>query len=127
MTKQLAQFTTIDVALSVGGLDLRLQEAALRKNPDIVIATPGRFVSIHLNFLTWNAEILKINTIKYMFALCQKILQLLANVVINFILPAIVTGLICLIPSSEACKVNRVEQRAEMMSFDMQNLGDIVN
>ena len=61
MTKQLAQFTTIDVALSVGGLDLRLQEAALRKNPDIVIATPGRFVSIHLNFLTWNAEILKIN------------------------------------------------------------------
>ena len=62
-----------------------------------------------------------------MFALCQKILQLLANVVINFILPAIVTGLICLIPSSEACKVNRVKQRAEMMSFDMQNLGDIVN
>ena len=42
VTKQLAQFTTIDVALSVGGLDLRLQEAALRKNPDIVIATPGR-------------------------------------------------------------------------------------
>jgi hypothetical protein len=66
----------------------------------------------------------KVNTIKYMFALCQKILQLLANVVINFILPAIVTGLICLIPSSEACKVNRVKQRAEMMSFDMQNLGD---
>jgi ATP-dependent RNA helicase DDX27 len=42
VTKQLAQFTTVDVALSVGGLDLRLQEAALRKNPDIVIATPGR-------------------------------------------------------------------------------------
>ncbi len=28
--KQLAQFTTIDVALSVGGLDLRLQESLLR-------------------------------------------------------------------------------------------------
>ena len=44
VTKQLCQFTTIDVALSVGGLDLRLQEAALRKNPDIVIATPGRLI-----------------------------------------------------------------------------------
>merc|ERR1712212_443327 len=32
--KQLAQFTSIDVALSVGGLDLRLQESMLRKNPD---------------------------------------------------------------------------------------------
>ena len=44
VTKQLCQFTKIDVALSVGGLDLRLQEAALRKNPDIVIATPGRLI-----------------------------------------------------------------------------------
>lgn len=40
--KQLAQFTSIDVALSVGGLDLRIQEAELRKNPDVVIATPGK-------------------------------------------------------------------------------------
>ncbi len=51
VTKQLAQFTTIDVALSVGGLDLRLQEAALRKNPDIVIATPGRYC--YFNILTF--------------------------------------------------------------------------
>ena len=35
---------SIDVALSVGGLDLRLQESMLRKNPDVVIATPGRLV-----------------------------------------------------------------------------------
>jgi ATP-dependent RNA helicase DDX27 len=42
--KQLAQFTTVDVALSVGGLDLRIQEAELRRNPDVVIATPGRLV-----------------------------------------------------------------------------------
>merc|ERR1711962_594490 len=44
VSKQLCQFTSVDVALSVGGLDLRLQEAALRKNPDIVIATPGRLI-----------------------------------------------------------------------------------
>ena len=44
VSKQLCQFTSIDVALSVGGLDLRLQEAALRKSPDIVIATPGRLI-----------------------------------------------------------------------------------
>ena len=30
VTKQLAQFTTVEVALSVGGLDLKMQEAMLR-------------------------------------------------------------------------------------------------
>nr|QOS47369.1 DEAD-box DDX27 [Locusta migratoria] len=44
VTKQLAQFTTVDVGLSVGGLDLKIQENILRKNPDIVIATPGRLI-----------------------------------------------------------------------------------
>ncbi|XP_049789458.1 probable ATP-dependent RNA helicase DDX27 [Schistocerca nitens] len=44
VTKQLAQFTTVDVGLSVGGLDLKIQENVLRKNPDIVIATPGRLI-----------------------------------------------------------------------------------
>ena len=32
VTKQLAQFTTVEVALSVGGLDLKMQEAMLRYN-----------------------------------------------------------------------------------------------
>ncbi|XP_049269268.1 probable ATP-dependent RNA helicase DDX27 isoform X2 [Rhipicephalus sanguineus] len=41
---QLAQFTNIMITLSAGGLDLKAQEAALRKLPDIIIATPGRLI-----------------------------------------------------------------------------------
>lgn len=44
VTNQLCQFTTVQVGLSVGGLDLKIQETVLRKNPDIVIATPGRLI-----------------------------------------------------------------------------------
>lgn len=44
VTKQLCQFTTIDVGLAIGGLDVKAQEAVLRQNPDIVIATPGRLI-----------------------------------------------------------------------------------
>ena len=56
VAKQLCQFTTVDVALSVGGLDLRLQEAVLRKNPDIVIATPGRLIDHIKNTPTFGLE-----------------------------------------------------------------------
>lgn len=48
VTKQLGQHTNIEVGLAVGGLDLKAQEAVLRKSPDIVIATPGRLID-HLN------------------------------------------------------------------------------
>ncbi|KAM7341791.1 dead-box helicase Rs1 [Cochliomyia hominivorax] len=44
VTKQLCQFTTIDVGLAIGGLDVKAQEMVLRQNPDIVIATPGRLI-----------------------------------------------------------------------------------
>uniref|UniRef100_A0A1B6CUR1 RNA helicase n=2 Tax=Clastoptera arizonana TaxID=38151 RepID=A0A1B6CUR1_9HEMI len=44
VSKQLAQFTRIEIGLSVGGLDLKIQEAVLRKSPDVVIATPGRLI-----------------------------------------------------------------------------------
>ena len=30
--------------MSVGGLDIQTQESVMRKNPDIVIATPGRLI-----------------------------------------------------------------------------------
>ena len=41
---KLAQFTDVKFALCVGGLSLKSQEAELRKGPDVVIATPGRFI-----------------------------------------------------------------------------------
>ncbi|XP_054714100.1 probable ATP-dependent RNA helicase DDX27 [Uloborus diversus] len=44
VSKQLAQFTKIQIALSAGGLELKAQELALRKAPDIIIATPGRLI-----------------------------------------------------------------------------------
>ena len=58
--KQLAQFTSIDVALSVGGLDLRIQEAELRRNPDVVIATPGRLVDHIKNTPTFTLETVEV-------------------------------------------------------------------
>ncbi|KAJ6263555.1 ATP-dependent RNA helicase DRS1 [Drechslerella dactyloides] len=41
---KLAAFTDIKFSLAVGGLSLKAQEAELRQRPDIVIATPGRFI-----------------------------------------------------------------------------------
>ncbi|XP_014274809.1 probable ATP-dependent RNA helicase DDX27 [Halyomorpha halys] len=64
VTKQLAQFTRIDIALAVGGLDVKAQEAVLRKSPDVVIATPGRLID-HLKntpgFSLDNVEVLIID------------------------------------------------------------------
>ncbi|KAI5633267.1 DEAD/DEAH box helicase domain-containing protein [Phthorimaea operculella] len=44
VTRQLAQYTSVTVGLSIGGLDVKYQDAILRQNPDIVIATPGRLI-----------------------------------------------------------------------------------
>lgn len=41
---KLAQFTDVKFTLCVGGLSVKSQEAELRKGPDVVIATPGRFI-----------------------------------------------------------------------------------
>lgn len=41
---KLAAYTDIKFALTVGGLNLKAQEAELRGRPDVIIATPGRFI-----------------------------------------------------------------------------------
>jgi ATP-dependent RNA helicase DDX27 len=41
---KLAQFTDVKFTLCVGGLSVKSQEVELRKGPDVVIATPGRFI-----------------------------------------------------------------------------------
>ena len=60
VTKQLAQFTTVEVALSVGGLDLKMQEAMLRKNLNVVIATPGRLIDHVKNTPTFSLESIEV-------------------------------------------------------------------
>merc|ERR1719193_2783261 len=60
VAKQLAQFTSVEVALSVGGLDLKMQEAMLRKNPDVVIATPGRLIDHVKNTPTFSLESIEV-------------------------------------------------------------------
>ena len=42
MIQKLAQFTDIRAALVVGGLSLQSQAAALRSQPEVVVATPVR-------------------------------------------------------------------------------------
>ena len=44
----------------VGGLDSKTQEAALRKGPDIVIATPGRLVDHLHNTLSFSLQTIEI-------------------------------------------------------------------
>lgn len=57
----LAQFTDITFAQLVGGFSVREQEALLKRRPDVVIATPGRFID-HMrhssSFAVDNLEIL---------------------------------------------------------------------
>lgn len=57
----LARFTDITFAQVVGGFSLREQETVLKKRPDVVIATPGRFIDHMRNsasFAVENIEIL---------------------------------------------------------------------
>ena len=60
VTRQLAQFTSIEIGLSVGGLDLKEQESSLRKNPDVVIATPGRLIDHLQNTPTFSLESIEV-------------------------------------------------------------------
>ena len=44
LTNKLIKGTNLQAALILGGEDYHYQQALLRKNPDLVIATPGRFM-----------------------------------------------------------------------------------
>uniref|UniRef100_A0A1B6G1W7 RNA helicase n=1 Tax=Cuerna arida TaxID=1464854 RepID=A0A1B6G1W7_9HEMI len=56
VSRQLAQFTNIDIGLAVGGLDLKIQESVLRRSPDVVIATPGRLIDHLKNTPTFSLD-----------------------------------------------------------------------
>lgn len=60
VTKQICQFTDIQIGLAVGGLDLKVQETILRKNPDIVIATPGRLIDHLKSTPTFSLESIEV-------------------------------------------------------------------
>lgn len=53
---RLASYTDITFCLTVGGLSLKVQEAELRHRPDVVIATPGRFIDHMRNSASFTVE-----------------------------------------------------------------------
>jgi ATP-dependent RNA helicase DDX27 len=57
---KLAAYTDIKFALAVGGLSLKVQEAELKKRPDVIIATPGRFIDHMRNSQGFNVETIEI-------------------------------------------------------------------
>ncbi len=57
---KLASFTDITFAQLVGGFSLREQEIILKKRPDIVIATPGRFIDHMRNTPSFTIDTLEI-------------------------------------------------------------------
>ena len=59
--KKIAQFVPdITFGLAVGGLNLRQQEQQLKSRPDIVIATPGRFIDHVRNSQSFNVDSVEI-------------------------------------------------------------------
>ncbi|KAJ4391713.1 nucleolar DEAD-box protein required for synthesis of 60S ribosomal subunit [Gnomoniopsis smithogilvyi] len=59
-TVKLASHTDIKFCLAVGGLSLKVQEAELRLRPDVVIATPGRFIDHMRNSASFAVETVEI-------------------------------------------------------------------
>lgn len=57
---KLAEYTDIKFCLAVGGLSLKVQEAELRLRPDVVIATPGRFIDHMRNSPSFTIETVEI-------------------------------------------------------------------
>ncbi|KAL2147596.1 hypothetical protein VTI28DRAFT_8050 [Corynascus sepedonium] len=57
---KLASHTDIKFCLAVGGLSLKVQEGELRQRPDVVIATPGRFIDHMRNSASFAVETVEI-------------------------------------------------------------------
>ncbi|PNY29187.1 ATP-dependent RNA helicase DRS1, partial [Tolypocladium capitatum] len=57
---KLASHTDIKFSLAVGGLSLKVQESELRRRPDVVIGTPGRFIDHMRNSASFNVDAVEI-------------------------------------------------------------------
>ncbi|KAF5634164.1 ATP-dependent RNA helicase DRS1 [Fusarium tjaetaba] len=57
---KLAAFTDIKFTLAVGGLSLKAQEVELKLRPDVIIATPGRFIDHMRNSASFNVDTVEI-------------------------------------------------------------------
>jgi ATP-dependent RNA helicase DDX27 len=60
VAKKLASFTDITFAQIVGGFSLREQENVLRQRPDVIIATPGRFIDHMRNSASFTVDTMEI-------------------------------------------------------------------
>lgn len=60
VAKKLASFTDVSFCQLVGGFSLREQESVLRTRPDVIIATPGRFIDHMRNSASFTVDTLEI-------------------------------------------------------------------
>ncbi|KAL8720458.1 MAG: hypothetical protein Q9225_002683 [Loekoesia sp. 1 TL-2023] len=60
VSQKLASFTDITFCQLVGGFSLREQEGVLRSRPDVIIATPGRFIDHMRNSASFTVDTLEI-------------------------------------------------------------------
>ena len=60
VAKRLASFTDVTFCQLVGGFSLREQESVLKTRPDVIIATPGRFIDHMRNSASFTVDTLEI-------------------------------------------------------------------
>lgn len=60
VARKLASFTDVTFCQMVGGFSVREQEAVLRSRPDVIIATPGRFIDHMRNSASFTLDTLEI-------------------------------------------------------------------
>lgn len=60
VAKKLASFTDVTFCQLVGGFSLREQEAILKTRPDVIIATPGRFIDHMRNSPSFTVDTIEI-------------------------------------------------------------------